>query len=84
MRDAFVRALCELAAEDPSVVLVTGDLGFGVLADYSRRFPGQFVNAGVAEQNMTALACGMALEGARAYTYSIANFPTHGDFTGAR
>jgi len=30
----------------------------------------------VAEQNMTALACGMALEGARAYTYSIANFPT--------
>jgi transketolase len=76
MRDAFVRALSELAAEDPSVVLVTGDLGFGVLADYSRRFPDQFVNAGVAEQNMTALACGMALEGARAYTYSIANFPT--------
>ena len=76
MRDAFVRALGELAADDPSVVLVTGDLGFGVLNDYRARFPGQFVNAGVAEQNMTALACGMALEGARAYTYSIANFPT--------
>lgn len=76
MREAFVRALVELAADDPSVVLVTGDLGFGVLTDYSARFPEQFVNAGVAEQNMTALACGMALEGARTYTYSIANFPT--------
>jgi transketolase len=76
MRDAFVRALSELATEDPSVVLVTGDLGYGVLTEYGERFPGQFVNAGVAEQNMTALACGMALEGARAYTYSIANFPT--------
>ncbi|HEX2803694.1 MAG TPA: transketolase C-terminal domain-containing protein [Sphingomicrobium sp.] len=76
MRDAFVEALTELTAEDPSVVLVTGDLGFGVLTDYAARFPDNFVNAGVAEQNMTALACGMALEGARAYTYSIANFPT--------
>lgn len=76
MREAFVRALSELAAEDPSVVLVNGDLGFGVLTDFIARFPGNYVNAGVAEQNMTALACGMALEGARAYTYSIANFPT--------
>jgi len=76
MRDAFAKALVELAADDPSVVLVTGDLGFGVLTEYSTAFPDQFVNAGVAEQNMTALACGMALEGARAYTYSIANFPT--------
>jgi transketolase len=76
MRDAFVKAVSELANEDPALVLVTGDLGFGVLTDYSERFPAQFINAGVAEQNMTAVACGMALEGARAYTYSIANFPT--------
>jgi transketolase len=76
MRDAFVKALTELAEEDPAVILVNGDLGFGVLTDYIRRFPDNYVNAGVAEQNMTALACGMALEGARAYTYSIANFPT--------
>lgn len=76
MRDAFVRALSELAAEDERVMLVNGDLGFGVLTDFIGRFPGQYVNAGVAEQNMTAIACGMALTGARAYTYSIGNFPT--------
>lgn len=76
MRDSFVRALSELAAEDPSLVLVTGDLGFGVLTDFAERYPQSYVNAGVAEQNMTAVACGMALAGARAYTYSIGNFPT--------
>jgi transketolase len=76
MRDAFVRALSELADEDPSIVLVNGDLGFGVLTDFIARRPSQYINAGVAEQNMTAIACGMALAGARAYTYSIANFTT--------
>jgi transketolase len=76
MRDAFVRALSELAAEDPRVMLITGDLGFGVLGDFAERFPSSYLNAGVAEQNMTAVACGMAMAGARAYTYSIGNFPT--------
>lgn len=76
MRDAFIRALNELAQQDPSVILVNGDLGFGVLTDFIANRPSQYVNAGVAEQNMTAVACGMAIEGARAYTYSIANFTT--------
>jgi transketolase len=76
VRDAFVAALSELAASDPSVMLITGDLGFGVLTAYAERFPKQFLNAGVAEQNMTGLAAGLALEGHKVYTYSIANFTT--------
>lgn len=76
MREAFVRALSDLAERDDRIVLVNGDLGFGVLSDFIQRYPRQYVNAGVAEQNMTAVACGMALTGARAYTYSIGNFPT--------
>jgi transketolase len=76
MRDSFVKALENLAQDDPRLVLMTGDLGFGVLDDYSRRYPDQFINAGVAEQNMTAMACGMAISGAKVFTYSIGNFPT--------
>lgn len=76
MRDAFVSVLSELAANDPSVLLITGDLGFGVLTEFSKNFPNQFVNAGVAEQNMTSIACGAALSGRKVYTYSIANFTT--------
>ena len=76
MRDAFIAELTVLAEADPSVMLITGDLGFGVLTDFAERFPNQFLNAGVAEQNMTGLACGLALEGHKVYTYSIANFTT--------
>ena len=57
-------------------MLVSGDLGFGVFDDYRKELPGQFLNAGVAEQNMTALATGLAMAGKIVFTYSIANFPT--------
>lgn len=71
-----MRALSALAAENPRVLLITGDLGFGVLTEFAARFPRQFLNAGVAEQNMTGLATGLALDGRIVFTYSIANFPT--------
>ena len=76
MRDAFVAALTEIARNDRDVILLTGDLGFGVLTEFAREFPQQYVNVGVAEQNMTGLATGMALEGKTVFTYSICNFPT--------
>ena len=74
MRDQFIERLSQLAERDPRIVLITGDLGFGVLDDFRERFPRQFINAGVAEQNMTGIATGMALEGHVVFTYSIANF----------
>jgi len=74
MRDVFIERLTQMAERDPRIMLITGDLGFGVLADYAQRFPRQFINAGVAEQNMTGIATGLALEGHIVYTYSIANF----------
>jgi len=76
MRDQFIKTLSDLARNDPRIVLITGDLGFGVFDDYIKNFPKQFINAGVSEQNMTLLATGMALEGYITFTYSIANFPT--------
>ena len=76
MRDTFVRTLIALAKENPNIELVTGDLGFGVLKPFWEQLPDQFVNAGIAEQNMTSLAAGMALEGKTVFTYSIGNFPT--------
>lgn len=76
MRNAFLDELTRLAENDRDVVLITGDLGFGVFEDFERRFPRQYINAGVAEQNMTMIATGMALEGKKVYTYSIGNFPS--------
>lgn len=76
MRDAFIRQLLVSAKADPRIVLLTGDLGFAVFDEYIRTLPAQFVNVGVAEQNMAAIATGMALEGHVAFTYSIGNFAT--------
>lgn len=74
MRDAFVKNLTAIAEQDRRVVLVTGDLGFGVLDEFRRRCPRQFLNVGVAEQNMIGVATGLALDGHVVFTYSIANF----------
>lgn len=76
MRAAFIKRLLEITEHDKRIFLVTGDLGFGVLDEFERRFPDQYLNAGVAEQNMTAVATGLALEGHIPFTYSIGNFPT--------
>ena len=76
MRDAFIRALTEEAARNEKVNLLVGDLGFRVVDDFAARFPDRFLNPGVAEQNMTGIATGMALSGKIVFTYSIANFPT--------
>jgi len=76
MRTAFIETLCELAEQDERIWLLTGDLGYSVLERFASRFPRRFVNMGVAEQNMTGVAAGLALSGKVVFTYSIANFPT--------
>lgn len=76
MRDAFTRALMREAAKNDRLMLVTGDLGFGVLKPFWETYPEQFVNAGIAEQSMTGLAAGLTKTGRTVLTYSIGNFPT--------
>ena len=76
MRDAFIEELVTLAEAHDNIALVVGDLGYSVVERFADRFPDRFINAGVAEQNMTGLAAGMASEGYHVFTYSIANFPT--------
>ena len=75
MRGAFFRTLVKLAECDERIYLIVGDLGFGVAETFAQRFPCRFLNAGVAEQNMTGMAAGLALSGKIVFTYSIANFP---------
>ena len=75
MRTAFINTLTQAAEKDPRVILLVGDLGFGVVTEFAKRFPEQFVNVGVAEQNMVGVATGLALSGKIVFTYSIANFP---------
>lgn len=75
MRDAFVERLIELAREDESIELLTGDLGFGVLRPFKNEFPDRFHNVGIAEQLLIEMATGMAMAGKKVICYSIGNFP---------
>jgi transketolase len=76
MRDTVIKTLIDLGKKDKDIELITGDLGFGVLKPFWETLPDQFINAGIAEQNMTGVAAGLALEGKKVFTYSIGNFPT--------
>jgi len=75
VRTAFIETLCDLAAQDERIFLLTGDLGYSVLEPFARCYPKRYLNAGIAEQNMTGVAAGLALCGKTVFTYSIANFP---------
>ncbi len=76
MRDTFVRVLADEMAQDPNIVLIIGDLGFGVMKAIWDRFPDRIINAGIAEQSMVGLAAGLASTGKTVLVYSIGNFPT--------
>ena len=76
MRDAFVRVLLEEMAVNDRIVLITGDLGFGVLQPVWDCFPDRIINAGIAEQGMIGMAAGLASTGRIVFVYSIGNFPT--------
>lgn len=76
MRNAFIKTLEKEAAQHPELFLIVGDLGYGVIENFEKQYPKQFLNAGVSEQNMTGMAAGLAMSGKTVFTYSIGNFPT--------
>ena len=76
MRNHVIDCITEMAKTNDRIYVVTADLGYNVLDDFRVKYPDRFVNVGIAEQNMTAVAAGMALEDNMVFTYSIGNFPT--------
>ncbi len=76
MRKVFNTELLSMARQDPRIFMILADIGYGEIEPFARAFPDRYFNCGVAEQNMTGIACGVAMEGNIAITYSIANFPT--------
>ena len=76
MRNTFAKHLYLRALEDPSIILIAGDLGYGVLDEFSNELPKQYLNSGINEQAMVSMAAGLSSQGFKPFVYSIANFPT--------
>ena len=62
MRQTFIDELIFAAKKNKKIMLVVNDLGYGVIEKFAKLYPKQFINAGVAEQNMMGLAAGLAME----------------------
>lgn len=74
MRAAFSDALVRLAKEDPNVLLLTGDHGYALFDAFRKECPAQYINAGIAEQNMVGMAAGLARAGFRPFVYGLSAF----------
>ena len=74
MRRCFGKVINELAKKDDKIVLIVGDIGYGVFDDFRKEHPKKFFNLGICEQSIIGIASGMALEGLRPWVYTITPF----------
>lgn len=74
MRDAFSDALVAAAIADPKVLLLTGDHGYALFDEFRKVRPEQYINCGIAEQNMVGVAAGLAKAGFKPIVYGLAAF----------
>ncbi len=74
MRRAFSDVLVRLATQDSNVILLTGDHGYALFDEFRSRCAAQYINAGIAEQNMVGMAAGLARMGFRPFVYGLSAF----------
>ena len=74
MRRIFGKIINELAFKDNKIVLIVGDIGYGIFDDFRRNHPKKFYNFGICEQSIIGSAAGMALEGLKPWVYTITPF----------
>lgn len=74
-RGFFGQVILDIAPEHPDLLVMSADLGSSSgLERFRKTYPEQFVNAGIAEQNMVGVAAGLAKEGFNVFVTSFAPF----------
>lgn len=76
MRNTLIDNLVQYNDKGGNAFLLVGDLGYSVVEKFREKYPDNFINVGVAEQNMAGIAAGIASEGFQVFCYSIGNFNT--------
>lgn len=74
MRNVFAKAILAAAEADSKVLLLTGDHGYALFDEFRKCRPAQFINAGIAEQNMVGVAAGLAKAGFKPIVYGLSAF----------
>ncbi|MAL97115.1 transketolase family protein [Hydrocarboniclastica marina] len=79
LREAFGKAISQLAETDTAIVVLDADVAGGTGAHHFRkRHPDRFVQCGIAEQNMVGVAAGMAHRGLKPFVTTFAVFMMRG------
>ena len=74
-RDGYGAGIVLAGEENENVVVLCADLTDSTKsADFQKKFPERFIQCGIAEQNMTAVAAGLALSGKVPFLSSYAVF----------
>jgi len=76
MRNAYIKAVYDMAKEDKNILALVADNGAIVFDEFRRDFPEQFINFGISEANMVSAAAGLASCGKIPFAYTIAGFIT--------
>ncbi|MAF80296.1 transketolase [bacterium] len=76
MRLSTVETIYEAALENPDIHFMSGDLGHVKTKEFQKNLRAQYLNAGMAEQNIIGVAAGLALTGKKVFAYSIVPFIT--------
>lgn len=74
MRRKFGKLINELANKDKKILLIVGDIGYGIFDDFRRNHPNRFYNMGICEQSIIGFAAGLALENMKPWVYTITPF----------
>ena len=74
MRRIFGKTIDEIAKKDKKVMLLVGDIGYGIFDDFRKNHPNRFINMGICEQSLISVAAGMSLEGLKPWVYTITPF----------
>ena len=76
IRDAFFDELYNFAKNDSNVILLTADLSSFILEKFKKYLKNQYINVGIAEQNMVGISAGLSLTGKNVFIYGLAAFVT--------
>lgn len=73
-RKEIINSIIPFAEENENIILLVGDMGFGVCDRFREKFRDRIINCGIMEQGMVGIAAGMAMGGLLPVVYSIVNF----------
>lgn len=76
-KQVICQELMALAAKDPDIVVLCSDSrGSGSMTEFAAAFPQQFVEVGIAEQDLVGIAAGLAKGGKKPYVVAPGSFLT--------